>query len=234
MLEYLLVILALGAGAAAAFRLGKLTPPATVAAWFTGIIVFTGAGYLGLGMLIAFFAMGTLATAHGKSRKALTGDAQQRRNAGQVFANGGAAALICLLIVAAPSAVIPYPLMLAATMASASADTVSSELGTLYGRRFYNILTFGKDENGRDGVVSREGTLFGIAASAVIGCIFVLFTGSWTGFWIVVVAGTMGNFADSVLGATLERNGVIKNDAVNFLNTVAAALAAWGLWAIAA
>jgi len=35
MLEYLLVILALGAGAAAAFRLGKLTPPATVAAWFT-------------------------------------------------------------------------------------------------------------------------------------------------------------------------------------------------------
>ena len=42
----------------------------------------------------------------------------------------------------------------------------------------------------------------------------------------IVLAGTVGNLVDSIIGATWERRGVIKNDAVNFLNTLAASLAA--------
>jgi uncharacterized membrane protein len=41
--------------------------------------------------------------------------------------------------------------------------------------------------------------------------------------WIAV-AGTIGNLSDSVLGATLERKGIIPNDVVNFFNTLVAAL----------
>ncbi len=67
--------------------------------------------------------------------------------------------------------------MLAAALASASADTVSSELGTLYGKRFWNIMTLRKDTNGLDGVISAEGTLAGIAASAVIVIIYMGFGG---------------------------------------------------------
>ena len=42
----------------------------------------------------------------------------------------------------------------------------------------------------------------------------------------ITVAGTIGNLADSVLGATLERAGVLSNDGVNFFNTLTAALVA--------
>jgi uncharacterized membrane protein len=46
--------------------------------------------------------------------------------------------------------------------------------------------------------------------------------------WLLV-AGTAGNLADSVLGATLERRGVLDNNTVNFLNTLTGALVAGGL-----
>jgi uncharacterized membrane protein len=43
---------------------------------------------------------------------------------------------------------------------------------------------------------------------------------------VIVFAGVMGNLADSVLGAALERRHYIGNDTVNFLNTLFAALVA--------
>ncbi|MGX5819512.1 DUF92 domain-containing protein [Chitinophaga lutea] len=226
MLEHSLVILALAAGALLACLRGKLTPAGAVAAALTGILVYAGSGYAGICMLVVFFILGTLATATGKSRKK---DAPERRNAGQVFANGGLAAFLSLLAFAEAGHHLPYPLMIAAALASAAADTVSSELGTLYGKRFFNVVTFKRDANGLDGVISLEGTLSGVCASAVVAVTFGLFEGFGMGIWIIIVAGTIGNFADSMLGATLERNGTIGNDAVNFLNTTAAALAAWGL-----
>jgi uncharacterized membrane protein len=39
-----------------------------------------------------------------------------------------------------------------------------------------------------------------------------------------LLAGFTGNIADSILGASLERKGWIKNDLVNLLNTLVAAL----------
>jgi uncharacterized membrane protein len=50
--------------------------------------------------------------------------------------------------------------------------------------------------------------------------------------WIVV-AGFAGNLADSILGASLERKGWLKNDQVNFLNTlIAAIIGLLGYWLI--
>ncbi len=40
-------------------------------------------------------------------------------------------------------------------------------------------------------------------------------------------AATFGNLVDSILGATLERKGHLSNNAVNFLNTFAAAALTW-------
>ena len=40
----------------------------------------------------------------------------------------------------------------------------------------------------------------------------------------IVLAGTAGNLADSLLGALFERGGILNNNAVNFLNTLTAAL----------
>ena len=50
-------------------------------------------------------------------------------------------------------------------------------------------------------------------------------------FWIVV-GGTIGNIADSLLGANLERRKLLNNNAVNFLNTLIGALVALMLYTI--
>ncbi|HTK19350.1 MAG TPA: DUF92 domain-containing protein, partial [Mucilaginibacter sp.] len=96
--------------------------------------------------------------------------------------------------------------------------------GMIYGRRFYNIISRKKDAKGLDGVVSLEGTLIGIIGSAIIALIYLISLGWDKSFWIIILAGTIGNLSDSVLGALLERKHLLTNNGVNFLNTIIAAV----------
>jgi uncharacterized protein (TIGR00297 family) len=112
--------------------------------------------------------------------------------------------------------------MLSSSFASATADTLSSELGNIYGNKFYNMFTLKADTRGLDGVISLEGTLLGLVGSIIIAIIHLIFYGSGLNAGIIIIAGTLGNFADSFLGATLQKNGYLNNDAVNFLNTLCA------------
>jgi uncharacterized protein (TIGR00297 family) len=206
----------------------KLTVPAALTGAILGWLVYKGGGYTGLALLTSFFVLGTAATSWQKKQKALIeGHAshQPTRTAGQVIANGGVAAITGLAALLFPRYGSLLQVMMAASLASAAADTLSSELGMVYGRRYYHILTWQPDEKGLDGVVSREGWLIGMAASAVIAIVYTLGHGWDTPiFLVLVLSGTLGNLLDSVLGAVWERKGQLSNNAVNFLNTLAAAL----------
>jgi len=204
-------------------KLRKLTPPAAIFAAVIGAAVYLGSGDHGILLLCTFFILGVLATSYKKKLKPFEGVPAGPRNAGQVFANGGVAAIAGLLAYLDPEHRSIYQLMLAGSLASALADTLSSELGMIYGRRFYNILSLKKEVRGLDGLISLEGTLIGVAGAGLIGLLHAGF--SQLAFFIAL-AGIFGNAMDSVLGASLERKKYLNNDAVNFLNTLLAALAA--------
>lgn len=210
--------------------LKKLTVAAALTGGLLSACIYGGSGYTGIMILAAFFILGVFVTSWRSDEKQRIGVAELykgRRTAGQVVANAGAAATIGLLTATCPALHLNAPLLIAACFAAATADTVSSELGNVYGHRFYNILNLKKSEKGPNGVVSIEGTLLGIAGSIIIAFIYSLTYGWNIHALIIVIAGTAGNIADSVLGAAFEEKGYLSNNMVNFLNTSIAAFIAW-------
>lgn len=205
----------------------KLTLNAAIIGSIIACFIFIGGGHVMLYLLIAFFILGTAATAWKTDKKTpieLNENSNGPRRAGQVLANAGAAGLLGVLSIVFPEDRNLFQLMTAAAFASATSDTLSSELGNVYGTKFYNILSFKSDQKGLDGVVSLEGTLFGIAGSFLVALIYAAFNGFSASFYWIALAGIIGNMSDSILGASLEKKQLINNDVVNFLNTAIAAL----------
>jgi uncharacterized protein (TIGR00297 family) len=219
-LTYIIFAVILLTACYANYKTGKLTGSGAITGGVVALCIYMGTGFTGIAMLATFFVLATIATSHKKNTKRKLGDGQhpEKRDARQVLANGGLPAILGLLAFIIPDNALLATVLMAAAFASATADTLSSELGTVYGKRFYNIITFKPDENGRDGVISLEGTLIGITGAAVIAAVYAIGFGWNSMFLYIIIAGTMGNIADSVLGATLERKGYMNNNEVNFLN----------------
>jgi uncharacterized protein (TIGR00297 family) len=186
-------------------------------------------------MLFLFFVLGTATTRVGHSRKAALGIAQERggrRGAGNAFANTGAGVLAAVMSVATPHTEL-FTIALVAAFATATCDTVSSEIGQAYGRRHFLVTSLRRVRAGTEGAVSLEGTLAGIVAAAVLG------VAAWSigligtmGAIIVTVAAFVGATVESYIGAVAERFGGFDNEAINFANTVLGALTAGALFLI--
>ena len=211
---------------------GKLTLLASVIGVVIAIAIYAGAGLAAIIMLAMFFVLGTVATSYKKNYKQkmrLADTGESRRHLGQVFANAGVPCILALGNIATGYTQPLLLVMVAASFASAMGDTLSSELGNVYGSNFYNALTLKKDQRGLNGVISAEGTLFGIAGSLLIAVIHAIFYGWNLAVFVITISGIVGNLSDSLLGALFERKGYLGNDAVNFLNTAIAAIVAFFL-----
>lgn len=109
---------------------------------------------------------------------------------------------------------------LVAAFAEAAGDTVSSEIGQWRSQRAYLITTFKPVPAGENGGISLSGTVAGFAASAaVVGLGFALGLCGKSGAVICLAAAMTGNLFDSLLGATIERRGLVTNGIVNFSGT---------------
>lgn len=128
-----------------------------------------------------------------------------------------------------------YTLMAVAYIASisvAAADTVASEVGSL-SPKVYMITTGKKVKAGIDGGISLEGTVACIAGgivAAYMGCSLILSELWGTTFIILGVIGIIGCMIDSLIGATLERRGIVGKLGTNILSMACGAIIALAIW----
>jgi len=210
----------------------------SVAGMLTGVLLGLLAVVLGdygwFVVLIAFFAVGSLTTKFRYDQKLARGVAEENegaRGTGNVLGNS-AAALVALLLYAAhahvPLTATAYQFAYAGAVATALADTLSSEVGGLFDDPRL-VTTFERVEPGTDGAVTWQGEIAGLAGAALIAalCVFV-FEFSAVGAAVVLAAGFAGMTADSLAGAVLEGD-VVGNQGVNFLATLTGGLAGGAL-----
>src|SRR6185295_7990697 len=172
---------------------------------------------------IAFFVIGSAATKLGYRVKAARGIAQEKGGARgwrNAWANGGVPAALALLAAMVPHLRGLYAIAYAAAVATAAADTCSSEVGKAYGRRTFLITTLRPVPPGTEGAISAEGTIAGLVGAILVGLVGATF-GLYGPAAIVLVAlaGLLGSLAESVLGTVAEKRGWLDNDLLNAVNT---------------
>jgi uncharacterized protein (TIGR00297 family) len=218
-----------GAIALAALLARSVDPWGALSAVAIGTTITAGLGLPGLALMVAFFVLGTAATKLGYRRKAARGIAQERGGARgwrHAWANGGVPAFLAVLAgMALPGLRDLLALAYAAAVATAAADTCSSEVGKAYGRRTFLITSLRPVPPGTEGAVSLEGTLGGLLGALAVGATGVL-TGlfGWPAALLVTLAGLLGSLAESVLGTFAERRGFLDNNLLNAANTAIGAL----------
>src|SRR5690554_3985377 len=235
-----------------------LTISGSIAAFIIGFIVMRFLGIGGWSLLLLFFVT---ATVLGKlSRRVAPKQIRTIQKKGgtrdwtQVMASGGLAAASALLYGFGGGTI--ALVMFGSALSASTADTWASEAGILSQRPPISIRTFRPVPTGMSGGISPFGTVSSILGSIVIAFAwYATFAGYGDLSWIflasiVAVAGVIGSFADSYLGATIQGHyydperkqiteheqvdgnplelcrGVrwIDNDVVNFLSNVIAVL----------
>jgi len=192
------------------------------AGFLLGVAVYLGFGWKSFLILFCFFVLGSAATRLGYASKAKRGVAEKRggaRSWREASANTLAGAFFSILAITTHHEA-AFLVALVAAFAEAAGDTVSSEIGQWLSQRAYLITTFQPVRAGENGGISTGGTLAGLAASGIVaGAGYALGLCGPGGAAIALGAGFAGNLLDSVLGATIERRGLVTNGIVNFAGT---------------
>lgn len=169
----------LGSGliAGLAYRKRSLSGSGALAAVVVGTVLYALGNLAWFGTLIAFFLSSTLLSKWKKKAKAELEDVYEkgdRRDAGQVLANGGLGALLCVASYWVPDAVIPreiWWLLFFGVMATVTADTWATEVGGLNRRPPRSILTWKRVPPGTSGGVTPLGLLASMAGGLFIGVV---------------------------------------------------------------
>lgn len=203
--------------AGGAWRAHALTASGAFAAFAIGLAALRVSFGWGA-FLIAWFVLASLLSRLGKARKAervggivVKGD---RRDAGQVLANGGVflvAAFCVIFVTPHVSDVAGWNALLAASaagaLAAAGADTWATEIGTLYGDAPWSLRLGKRVAAGTSGAVTTVGTSAMAAGGvliATLAALFLVIPAHSRSIAAVATGGVIGAFADTVIGAWLQ------------------------------
>lgn len=192
-----------------AYRVHSLSKDGAAAATVIGTIIFGLGGWQWAVLLLAFFISSSLLTKAFKNRKMGLDEKYSkggRRDAGQVFSNGGIATFFVLLHTFFPQTIWAWA-GFAAALAAVNADTWATELGVLNPNPPRLITDLNKRvEKGTSGAISVFGTFAALLGAAVIGLLAVILLPNGNGslFILVTLSGLLGSLVDSVLGATVQ------------------------------
>ena len=181
-----------------------------------GMFIVITRGFNWLTILLLFLFLGSVFTKFKSDYKRRIGLKHEQRTVKNVVSNG---------IVPVVMALFGNYAGFIGAIATATADTMASEIGVL--SKPILITSRERVKPGTDCGISVLGTAAGLIGALIIGLTAYLLNVSPElshSILIALFAGMIGCFADSLLGATLERSGLFNNEHVNLSATIVGAL----------
>lgn len=212
--------------------LGYLAGTVKRSGWLAGMLIgsliYYCAGYQGYLILLLFFVLGSGASRLGYRHKLQVGIAQEaggQRGARHAVANC-LAGLLCAVGAAVTSVDAVLMLAFVGSFATASFDTVATEVGQWLGGRPVLLFPPRRVAAGTEGAISVQGTLAGLVASLLVTTLaFGLGLVDVRSAVAVTVGAVVGSMVESLLGAVDTRELPMKNEILNFTNTAVGATA---------
>ena len=239
-----------------AYHTRLLTGSGAIAATFVGAAAMIG-GIRWVVMLLFFFVTSNaLSRWRGRERNRLVGsfiEKGERRDAWQVLANGGVFAVAAFFSTFANE--VTWQAIGVGAIAAATADTWSTQVGTVVGGTPIDILNGRQVQPGTSGGITIAGSTAAVVA-AVLAALVASAVDLRTPMFAIITGGLVGSLTDSLLGSTVQerrwcpscnvrterrshscgtttvhRGGIrgCDNDIVNLLSTAAGAVVTWTL-----
>lgn len=193
-----------------AYRLRFLNGPGAIAGGLLAASLIGLGGWAWAAPAFAFFFLSSLLSRVGRGRKAAVeavSEKGSRRDAGQVYANGGVGWTLLLLYAVFPADILYWGFL--GAFAAATADTWGTELGALSSKPPRLLTTGQAVPRGTSGAVSVLGTVGALGGALVVWLsAWPFVTGrvpnaAWLGA-AAVGGGFLASLVDSLAGATIQ------------------------------
>jgi|Deesub1362A_J573_1020465.scaffolds.fasta_scaffold00160_43 uncharacterized protein (TIGR00297 family) len=215
-----------------AFKSRVATETGLLSATLVGTIMIIFGGFKHFFLLISFYIAGSAFTKYKYQLKMERGIAEPEggaRGYGNVFGNSLAGMVFSLLYGITGEPV--FVLALGASIATATGDTLASEIGETSSRLPRLITNFKPVKPGTSGGITFLGEMAALMGSLLIAIIgFAMNLYPLEATFLVWMAGFFGVHIDSLLGATLEESGIISNSVVNLISTFSGGLVIFGIF----
>ena len=211
-----------------AYRVRIADISAMLSATLLGVVIIISSNVRWFFILLTFFLLGGLFTRYKYEYKLVHGIAEARggvRGYKNVFSNSLAALSLAMIFRIFPAYDMFIISAFLGSIATATGDTLASEIGQTYKGEPRMITTLKKVHPGIDGAVSGLGEFAAFFGAGVIALLsYLIIQNDLSLAFAVLAGGFIGTNIDSVLGATLQQKGYLSNNGVNLVATTLGAI----------